>query len=106
MTLSQTAILTKQVITLSIITIVLGTVSFIGYKIWYAYYLANLPPIEEKPDTKFGKLPYPDFPVAGVSSYNFSYSIDTTTGGLPKVGTDAGFEKLIKVYFITKSRSE
>lgn len=102
MTLSQTAILTKQIITISIIALILGTVSFIGYKIWYAYYLANLPPVEEKPDTKFGILPYPDFPVAGVSSSNFSYSVDTTTGGLPKVG-DGGFEKIIKVYFITKS---
>lgn len=103
MTLTQVAIVTKQIITLSILAVVLGTISFIGYKIWYAYYLANLPPVEEKPDTKFGILPYPDFPVAGVSSSNFSYSIDTTTGDLPKVGTDAGFEKLIKVYFITKS---
>lgn len=102
MTLSQTAILTKQIITISIFALVLGTISFIGYKIWYANYLANLPPVEEKPDTKFGILPAIDFPKSHVSSSNFSYSIDTSTGILPKVGEEAGFEKLVKVYFVTK----
>lgn len=103
MTLSQTAVLTKQAITVSIITIIVSLVSFIGYKIWYAYYLAHLPPVEEKPDLKFGQLPYPDFPQALVSTSNFTYSIDTSTGNLPKIGIDTGFEKVIKVYFVTKS---
>lgn len=103
MNLSQTAILTKQIITISAIAITVGIVSFIGYKIWYAYYLAHLPPVEEKPDTKFGLLPPLDFPQTGVSSSNFSYSIDTSTGNLPKVGRDSGFEKLIKVYFVTRT---
>ncbi len=103
MTLSQTAILTKQVITLSAIAIVLGLVSFIGYKIWYAYYLANLPPVEEKPDTKFGQLPYPELPKVSISPSNFSYSVDTPTGNLPKVGVDQGFEKIIKVYFVPQT---
>lgn len=103
MTLTQTAIITKQIITISLIALVGGTISFIGYKIWYAYYLANLPPVEEKPDTKFGLLPHPDFPKTTVASSNFSYSLDTTTGGLPKVGKDPGFEKITKVYFIVKS---
>lgn len=76
--------------------------SFIGYKIWYAYYLANLPPVEEKPDTRFGLLPNPDFPKVSVSSSNFSYSLDTATGSLPQIGIDPGFEKIIKVYFVTK----
>lgn len=103
MTLTQTAIITKQIITISLITLVLGTISFIGYKIWYAHYLANLPPVEEKPDTRFGLLPSPNFPQTNVSSSNFSYSLDTTTGGLPKVGEDLGFEKFVKVYFVVKS---
>lgn len=102
MTLSQTAVLTKQVIVVSTITLVLGLASFIGYKIWYAYYLAHLPPVEEKPDTRFGLLPLPDLPRGVVSSSNFSYSVDTSTGNLPKVGVDTGFEKLSKVYFISK----
>lgn len=102
MTLTQTAVITKQIITITILALVVGIISFIGYKIWSAYYLANLPPQEEKPDTKFGVLPYPDFPKKGVSSSNFSYSLDTTTGGLPKIGFDPGFEKIIKVYFVVK----
>lgn len=103
MTLTQTAILVKQVIAISAVALVLGLASFIGYKIWYAYYLAHLPPVEEKPDTKFGSLPQPDFPKSTVSTSNFSYSLDTTTGGLPKVGIDPGFEKIIKVYFVTQT---
>lgn len=102
MTLTQTAIFTKQIIALGIIALTLGTLSFIGYRIWYSYYLTTLPPKEEKPDTKFGILPYPNFPKAYVSSSNFSYTLNTTTGGLPKVGQDPGFEKLTKVYFVIK----
>ncbi|MBI2600310.1 hypothetical protein HYW43_05335 [Candidatus Daviesbacteria bacterium] len=103
MTLTQVAILTKQIITISIFALALALISFIGYRIWYAYYLANLPPVEEKPDIKFGILPLPDFPNSDVSSSNFSYSLDTTTGGLPKIGVDTGFSKLVKVYFVTKT---
>lgn len=103
MTLTQTATIVRQVITISIAALVLGTVSFIGYRIWYAYYLAHLPPVEEKPDTKFGLLPPINFPKSKVSTSNFSYSLDTTTGGLPKVGVDPGFGKIIKVYFVTQT---
>lgn len=103
MTLTQTAVLTKQVIAISTVAIILGLTSFIGYKVWLSYYLAHLPTVEEKPDTKFGLLPPPDFPKSNVSTSNFSYSVDTITGGLPKVGTDAGFEKILKVYFVVKS---
>ncbi|MCR4305924.1 MAG: hypothetical protein NUV73_02470, partial [Candidatus Daviesbacteria bacterium] len=103
MTLTQTAILTRRVILFSIISLVLSITGFIGYNIWHAYYLASLPPIEEKPDIKFGLLPPPDFPQGSVSTSNFSYSLDTTTGGLPKVGTDEGFEKVVKVYFVTQT---
>ncbi|MBI2600751.1 hypothetical protein HYW42_02250 [Candidatus Daviesbacteria bacterium] len=95
MTLTQTAILTKNLILISAITLFVGIVSFSGYKIWYNfYYLPSLPPVEEKPDTKFGILPYPKLPTSDISSSNFSYSLDTTTGGFPK------FEKIMKVYFI------
>lgn len=103
MTLTQTAILTKQVIVISAVALVVGSISLIGYKVWYAYYLAHLPPVEEKPDTKFGLLPPPNFPKGNVSTSNFSYSLDTTTGGLPKVGVDPGFEKIVKVYFVTQT---
>lgn len=103
MTLSQTASITKKIIVLTVTTLFLTTVGFIGYKIWYQYYLSTLPVVEEKPDIKFGSLPAPNFPKVAVSSSNYSYSLDTQTGGLPKVGVDSGFEKIIKVYFITKS---
>lgn len=97
MTLTQTASLTKRIILLSSIALVLGIVGFIGYKIWYNWYISTLPPVEEQPDMKFGTLPPLEFPARSVSSSNFSYSLDTTTGGLPK------FEKIIKVYFIVKT---
>ena len=97
MTLTQTAIFTKRAILGFIIFSILGTVSFIGYKIWYASYLASLPPQQDLPDTKFGILPQPDFPASKVPSSNFSYSLDTATGSLPDFG------KLIKVYFMPKA---
>lgn len=102
MTLTQTAVIVKRIISISIATLILGTISFIGYNIWHAYYLAHLPPVEEKPDTRFGLLPPINFPKSTVSTSNFTYSMDTTTGGLPKVGIDLGFEKIAKVYFVTQ----
>lgn len=103
MTLTQTAILVKQAVVISTIALILGIISFAGYRIWYTRYLASLPPVEEKPDTKFGLLPQLEFPKSNVSSSNFSYSLDTVTGGLPKVDTDPAFAKIIKVYFVTQT---
>ncbi len=103
MTLSQTAALTKKVIVISIITIVVATISFISYNIWHAYYLAHLPPVVEKPDPRFGILPAINLPPSKVSPSTLSYSVDTATGNLPTIGVDAGFEKFIKVYFVTKT---
>lgn len=102
MTLTQTAILTKQIITFSLIFLIIGIGGFSGYKMWDAYNKAHLPPVEEKPDTKFGILPQPNFPKSAVSSSNYSYTLNTSTGSLPKVGIDSGFEKIIKVYFVIK----
>lgn len=103
MTLAQTAAITKKLIAIFVITLVLSIIGFISYNVWHAYYIANLPPIEEKPDVKWGKLPLPDFPNSLVNSSNFSYALDTSTGNLPELGVDAGFDKFMKVYFITKS---
>lgn len=105
MNLTQTAILTKRVIFFSSILLIAGIGSFISYKSWQAYTIAHLPPVEEKPDVKFGVLQYPDFPKTQISSSNYSYSIDTQTGALPKIGVDKGFDKLVKVYFIPKPYS-
>ncbi|HCB22802.1 TPA: hypothetical protein DEP06_03240 [Candidatus Daviesbacteria bacterium] len=97
MTLTQTAILTKKFILFSTIALVLGITGFIGYSIWQNWYLSTLPIVEEQPDTKFGVLPALGFPQRPVSSSNFTYSLDTTTGGLPK------FDKIIKVFFLPKT---
>lgn len=97
MTLTQTATIARRVILGFIIFSILGLTSYIGYKIWYANYLASLPPQEEKPDTKFGVLPQMEFPPSKVPSGNFTYILDTITGGLPE------FPKLIKVYFMPKA---
>lgn len=96
MTLTQTALITKRAIFFLILLSAVGTSTFFGYKIWQARYLAGVPKPEEKPDIKFGLLPKPDFLKPLVSSANFSYSIDTQTGGLPN------FPKLAKVYYIPK----
>ena len=97
MTLTETAALTKKSFVILFILIFLATAAFIGYKIWYANYLANLPKVEEKPNLAFGTLPSLDLPPSVVSSSNYSYTIDTPTGKLPE------FDKLIKVYFMPKA---
>jgi len=97
MTLTQVAIITRRTILGFAILVVIGTISFIGYQIWYANYLASLPPPEEKPDVKFGTLPQPNFLPSRVSSSNFSYQVATETGGLPDFG------KIAKVYFMPKA---
>lgn len=96
MTLTQVAGLTRKFIFISLILSILGITSFVGYKIWHARYLASLPPVEEKPDMKFGELPVLNLPKSNVSSSNFSYNLDTTTGNLPN------FSKIAKVFFMPK----
>ena len=102
MTLTQAAILTKQAVFFLTLFLIVGIGGFIGYQIWYMNYLKSLPPVEEKPDTKFGLLSIPNFPPSNVSSSNFTYTLDTTTGSLPKLGQDPKFPKIIKVYFVIK----
>lgn len=99
MTLTQVATFTRRTIIISMVLSILGLSSFIGYRIWYTNYLANLPPVVEKPDTKFGVLPSPEFSPGIASGANFSYSIDTTTGNLPK------FDPVIRVYFLPKGNT-
>ena len=98
MTLSAVASFTQKFIIFFVLAVILGIASFIGYKAWYANYLAHLPPVEEKPEIKWGVLPSPDFPASGIFTNNFSYTIDTQSGllALEKFGTVA------KVYFIPK----
>lgn len=98
-TLTQAAGLTKKFILISSVLSMLGIISFTGYKIWHAQYLASLPPVEEKPDMKFGALPVLNLPKSNVSSSNFSYSLDTTTGNLPN------FPKIARVFFMPKTQT-
>jgi len=97
MTLTQTAILIRRGTIVALIAVVLVIIGAVGYKIWHQYYLSSLPPVEEKPEMKFGVLPKLNFPPSMVSSSNFSYSLDTVTGGLPQT------PQLLKVYFIPQS---
>ncbi len=97
LTLTQAASLTKKGVIAFIVLTVLGVGGSIGYQVWHRYYLSTLPPVVEKPEMKFGELPKPAFPDSNVSSSNYSYSLDTATGGLPQT------PKLLKVYFLPKS---
>lgn len=97
MTLTQAASVTKRSLLAIVIFTILAIIGRIGLTYWNNYQLLKLPPKEERPENKFGALPAVNFPPPAVSSSNFSYSLDTTTGGLPQV------PKLIKVYFIPQA---
>ncbi len=97
MTLTQAAVLTKRGILGSAVLIVLIITGIFGYRAWQDYQLSKIPPVEEKAEMKFGPLPDIKFPPEKVSSSNFTYSIDTVTGGLPEN------PKFIKVYFIPQT---
>lgn len=97
MTLTQAAVWTKRGIIGTVVSIILITAAVTGFRMWYQYQLSLKPPVEEKPEMKFGPLPAVQFPPGGVASSNFSYSIDTVTGGLPQT------PKLFKVYFIPQT---
>lgn len=94
MTLTQAAIWTKRGVIGFIIFIVLAVSATVGYSIWYQYQISHRPPVEEKPEMKFGVLPSLLFPPQSVSTSNYSYTLDTVTGGLPQT------PKLMKVYFM------
>ena len=97
MTLTQTATFARRGILSFIILSVIGIISYTGYRIWHTNYLASLPPVEEKPDTKFGILPQPELPQSKTPPGKLNYSLDTATGSLPEFG------KLVKVYFMPKA---
>lgn len=97
MTLTTAAGFTKKFIFISIITIVIGAAAYVAYSIWYQSYLSHLPPVEEKPDLKFGLLPAINFPATSSAIIKHTYSLDTVTGGFPDL------PKLIKVYFIPQT---
>ncbi|MBI4040168.1 hypothetical protein HY389_02330 [Candidatus Daviesbacteria bacterium] len=98
MNLTQTAKLTKRGLIVLAALIFLGITGKVGYQIWYTnFYLPSLPPKIELPENKFGVLPPVNFPKSDLKSSNYTYSIDTATGGLPQT------PKLVKVYFLPQA---
>ncbi len=97
MTLTQASSITRKAIIFFIIFCILGISGLVGLNIYKQYQLKNKPPKIEPPEMKFGALPAPIFPTSQISSSNFSYSLDTATGGMPET------PRLIKVYFIPQS---
>lgn len=95
MTLTETASLTKKLLIFGSIFLVILIGGGLGYQAYHKYQLSKIPPPEEKPDVKWGVLPKPNFPVGNVSSSNYSYTLDTSTGEVPK-----DLPKIVKVYFI------
>lgn len=98
MTLTQAATLTKKTVIASIAFVISIVIVMVGYNLWHQYYLSTLPPVEEKPEMKFGTLPPLNFPPSQVSATNYSYTLDTQTGDLPTT------PKLMKVYFVPQGR--
>lgn len=95
MNLTKAARITKKAMIFTVIAITVGLSSWIGYTYYYYnIYLPSLPKPEVKPDVKFGILPQQKFDNTSVSSSNFSYSLDTPTGEVPK-----DLPKIMKVYF-------
>lgn len=103
MTLTQTAVVVKQAFFLLAIFIIISAIAFVGYQAAYNYSISRRPPPEEKPDVKYGQLPPLDLPPSIFPSSNFTYSLDTVTGNLPRLEQDPNFRKIVKVYYINKS---
>ncbi len=96
LTLTQTAKLTKKAFLFGLILFFLALISFISFQIYYyQYYLPHKPAPVVKPQIGFGVLPKLQFISSSTTSSNFSYSLATSTGGLPN-----NFPKVVKVYFI------
>lgn len=98
MTLTQAAIITRRGIIILFLAVFLAILSKIGLTFWQQYRLSTAPLIEEKAENKFGSLPQLKFTDTKVSSSNFSYAVDTATGGFPQT------PKFIKVYFIPQGK--
>ena len=98
MTLTEASAATKKALIVSAITIF---VLLSAWGIWHYYYnyiyLPGLPPVIEEPTLVFGPLPKINFPQSLVSSSNFSYALDTETGGLVQ-----DTPRLIKVYSVAQ----
>lgn len=98
MTLTEASALTKKGLIVAAITIFIVLATWGIWHYYYNYiYLPGLPPVVEKPTLAFGPLPKLKFPDPTVASSNFSYSLDTETGGLPEK-----LPELFKVYSVAQ----
>lgn len=96
MTLTEAARFTKILLLSSLVILVILVSGWISYQVWYTnYYLPTKRAANNPAEVKFGILPKLNFPPSPVSSANFSYSVDTETGELPK-----NLPHLVKVYFV------
>lgn len=96
MTLTQASLITKRAIYATVIVFILLIAAPIGFNIAYQYIVASRPTPTEKPQMKFGALPKLNFPPS-IQSSQFTYSLDTATGGLPTT------PKVLRVYFIPRT---
>ncbi|OGE70570.1 hypothetical protein A2617_03405 [Candidatus Daviesbacteria bacterium RIFOXYD1_FULL_41_10] len=101
MTLTQAATLTKRTIIAFLILGILGIAGAVGLNFYRQYQALHAPPPPEVHWEEWGQLPLPVFPPSTVTSSNFSYSLDTTTGSLPQTPQD--IPKSLRVYFIAQT---
>jgi hypothetical protein len=100
-TLTDAATITKKGFIVFVVLILLSFMGWGGYQFYYHnIYLPSQPKPKPQPDNKFGILPKlvfePDISTnSAVTSANYTYTLDTKTGALPK-----DFPELIKVFFI------
>lgn len=98
MTLTEAAAFTKKGLIVSAITLFIVLLGWGGWHFYYNYvYLPSLPPVLEQPTLVFGLLPKIAFPESITPSSNFSYQLNTETGGLPD-----DTPRLFKVYSVAQ----
>lgn len=98
MTLTEASAATKKGLIITALTIFVLLAGWGAWHFYYNYiYLPGLPPVVEQPTLVFGPLPKIAFPETSISSSNFSYALDTETGGLPE-----DTPLLIKVYSVAQ----
>jgi len=95
--LTQVAISARKIVRWGIFFIIFLIVGRILLSAGIAIYRKIFPPPPPKPTVAFGKLPALPFPAQ--TNPNFSFTLETAEGGLPKLATQA------KVFFMLKPSS-
>lgn len=92
--LTQVSIVARKIIRYGIFFLIFLIVGKIAFDIGFKIYRTVFPAPPPAPTVTFGKLPKLSFPEN--TPINFTYSLETPEGGLPKLSTQA------KVYFMPK----